>query len=137
MSHVPPNDPKPPPEGPDETADLVAYLDGELDERGAQAVEATLGRDPHARHEAETLRKTWDLLDYLPQPPAPASDFTSRTLQRLEKVQAPAPPPLTPTVALAKRGDARRAIGRWLAVAALLAACAAAGYFGRGWLAAS
>lgn len=131
MSNVPPDDPKPPPVDPDQTADLVAYLDGELDDPSAQAVEAALGRDPQAQREAEALRKTWDLLDYLPQPPTPAGDFTTRTLERLPQARSEQPAS-TPRPALRAP---RFPLFRWLAVAAVLAACVAAGYFGRGWLA--
>src|SRR5207302_5548100 len=38
--------------------------------------------DPRARHELDSLRRAWDLLDYLPRP-EPAADFTHRTLERL------------------------------------------------------
>jgi anti-sigma factor RsiW len=63
-------------------ADLVAYLDGELDDDTARALEAKLSLDPGARAEAESLRKTWDLLEYLPQP-EPSASFTHRTLEKL------------------------------------------------------
>src|SRR5436309_3108178 len=61
---------------------LVAYLDGELDEDAAAVLESKLSRDPVARAEADALRRTWELLDYLPRP-EPSSDFTNRTLSRL------------------------------------------------------
>src|SRR3954452_2725575 len=61
---------------------LVAYLDGELDEASAHALESKLSLDPLARAEADALRRTWELLDYLPKP-EPSSDFTNRTLSRL------------------------------------------------------
>jgi len=131
MSTPPPDEPVPQSADGDPTVELVAYLDGELDERRAQAVEARLGRDPAVRREAEALRKTWDLLDYLPTPPGPATDFTSRTLERLDKVEAPAPTVAGRPPRL--RAGLRTAL-RWLAVAALLAAAAAGGYFGRAWL---
>jgi anti-sigma factor RsiW len=66
----------------DERADLVAFLDGELDEDAAQAFEARLSREPDLRAEAEALKKTWELLDYLPRP-EPSGGFTHRTLERL------------------------------------------------------
>ena len=62
----------------EERDELVAYLDGELDEQAARDVEARLGRDPRAKAEAEALRRTWNLLDYLPRP-EPSGDFTHRT----------------------------------------------------------
>ena len=61
---------------------LVAYLDGELDEEAARALEAKLNLDPRARGEAETMQKTWDLLDYLPRPDVSPS-FTNKTLDRV------------------------------------------------------
>jgi anti-sigma factor RsiW len=66
----------------EERADLVAYLDGELDEEAARALEARLANDPQARAEADTLRRTWELLDYLPRAEASTS-FTHRTLEKL------------------------------------------------------
>jgi anti-sigma factor RsiW len=66
----------------EERANLVAYLDGELDEAQARVLEARLSNDPRARAEAESLRRTWDLLDYLPRTEASTS-FTHRTLEKL------------------------------------------------------
>ena len=66
----------------EERANLVAYLDGELDEKAARALEARLANDPHARAEAEALKRTWEMLDYLPRAEASTS-FTHRTLERL------------------------------------------------------
>src|SRR5689334_9452270 len=69
-----------------ERADLVAYLDGELTGESARALEAKLNLNPAARAEAEALRRTWDLLDYLPSP-QPSASFTHRTLERLTPVR--------------------------------------------------
>jgi anti-sigma factor RsiW len=66
----------------EERADLVAYLDGELNEQAARALEARLANDPQARAEADALRRTWELLDYLPRAEASTS-FTHRTLEKL------------------------------------------------------
>ena len=65
-----------------EETELVAYLDGELDEAAARRVEAKLSQDPQARAKAAALKKTYDLLDYLPRP-EPSPTFASRTLDRL------------------------------------------------------
>jgi anti-sigma factor RsiW len=70
----------------EERANLVAYLDGELDEEAARALEAKLNRDPRARAEVETLKQTWDLLEYLPRP-QPSPTFTNRTLERIAPLQ--------------------------------------------------
>jgi len=66
----------------EDKANLVAYLDGELDDSEAREVEAKLNIDSKAREEAEAMRRTWDLLDYLPTPP-PSPNFTHRTLDRI------------------------------------------------------
>lgn len=79
---------------PDPDAELIAYLDGELDGPEAQAVEARLALDPAARTRADSYKKTFDLLDYLPRP-EPSPDFATRTLTRL----------------LPATGDERRATG--------------------------
>src|SRR5712692_9437548 len=71
----------------DEKAELVAYLDGELDETATQAVEAKIAANPDARAELDALKQTWGLLDYLPKA-SPSPNFTNRTMERLtlEKV---------------------------------------------------
>ncbi len=99
---------------------LVAYLDGELDAATAHALESKLSLNPLARAEAEALRRTWELLDYLPRP-EPSTDFTNRTLSKLS-VQ-----PITGKQTLLVRP--RR---RWLAALAWAAAVllAAAGGYG-------
>ena len=66
----------------EEKADLVAYLDGELDEEASVALEAKLARDPEARAEADALKHAWGLLDYLPTA-QPSPNFTNRTLEKL------------------------------------------------------
>jgi anti-sigma factor RsiW len=61
---------------------LVAYLDGELDEDTARALETKLSLNPAARAEAEAFRQAWSMLDYLPRSD-PSPTFTHRTLERL------------------------------------------------------
>ena len=73
---------KQPPLSDDERSDLIAYLDGELDAKSAAALEAKLNVDPRTRTEADTLRRTWAMLDYLPRPTTSVT-FTSRTLERV------------------------------------------------------
>src|SRR5262245_42756357 len=70
-----------------EQADLVAYLDGELKGEAAQRVETRIALDPSVRAEAEALRRTWDLLDFLPRPEL-SSDFTQRTVSQAVPVRA-------------------------------------------------
>src|SRR5262245_54396599 len=108
----------------DEKADLVAYLDGELDEAATQAVEAKIATDAEVRAELDALKQTWGLLDYLPKASA-SPNFTNRTMERLtlEKVGGPA-------------GRTMVAPGRrfgWVATACWAAALVLAigvGYFG-------
>ena len=59
---------KPPPWSAEERDNLVAYLDGELDEAAVRSLEARLARDPQARQELEALKRSWEMLDYLPRP---------------------------------------------------------------------
>jgi anti-sigma factor RsiW len=68
-----------PPLSDEDRATLVAYLDGELDEEGARQVEARISQDPTVRAEVESMKRTWDLLDYLPRA-EPSPSFTHRTV---------------------------------------------------------
>jgi hypothetical protein len=70
----------------DDRANLVAYLDGELNAPTARSLEAKLQQDPRARAEADSLRRTWELLDYLPRP-EPSSDFSTRTIERVSALR--------------------------------------------------
>lgn len=74
----------------DEKAELVAYLDGELDEAATQAVEARIAADPKVRAELDSLKQAWGMLDYLPKA-SPSPNFTNRTMERmtLEKSAGP------------------------------------------------
>jgi anti-sigma factor RsiW len=83
----------------EELTNLVAYLDGELDEQSARAVEAKLSLDASARLEAETLRQTWAVLDYLARPEASAT-FTSKTLDRVSSLR-----PAKAAATMARSGD--------------------------------
>ena len=66
----------------DSCAELVAYLDGELQGEAARSIEARLRQDKTTRAEADSLKRTWDLLDFLPRP-EPSSSFTNRTMDRV------------------------------------------------------
>jgi anti-sigma factor RsiW len=74
--------PDPRPLNDDERADLVAYLDGQLDDQKAQEIAARLSLDSRVRAEADALNRVWDLLDYLPKA-EPSPNFTHRTLERV------------------------------------------------------
>jgi len=102
----------------DEREELIAYLDGEADAKTAREVEAKLNRDPRVRAEADALRKSYDLLDYLPRP-EPSPNFTQRTVTRIAAV----PPGVL--------GVSRRSWRRWalgLSWAAAIALVGVAGY---------
>jgi hypothetical protein len=101
---------------------LVAYLDGELDDETARTLDVKLASDPAARAEVESLKKTWELLDYLPRV-EPSASFTHRTIERLKPVRS---------TMMMSRGAWRRvrALTWGLAWAASILLAAAAGYFG-------
>ncbi len=63
----------------DERNNLVAYLDGELEDDATQRIEEVLSQSPVARNDVELLVKTYDLLDLLPRPKASA-EFTQKTI---------------------------------------------------------
>ena len=73
---------------PTDDDDLIAYLDGELDEVESRAVESRLADDVESRARADEYQKTYELLDYLPKP-APSPTFTTRTLTSLQPILAP------------------------------------------------
>ena len=64
------------------TVELVSYLDGELDRDRADEIEAKIGRDRKLRREAEELKRTWDLLDFLPRP-EPSAEFANNTVSQV------------------------------------------------------
>src|SRR5262245_60235346 len=115
---------KPPPFNEQERADLVAYLDGELTGEPARALEAKLSLEPRARAEAESLKRAWELLDFLPRP-EPSPDFTSRTLSKLAPVRR--------TVRRREAAAAVVPVGPWWKVALLASGWAAAALLA-GWV---
>jgi hypothetical protein len=70
--------------------DLVAYLDGELEESRSGQIDQVLARSEVARHEVEALARTWELLDVLPRVAAPA-DFADTTMTSLRVAEARTP----------------------------------------------
>jgi hypothetical protein len=104
-----------------EREELIAYLDGELPETEASAVEARLSLDAEVKKEAEALRKTWELLDYLPKP-EPSPSFTNRTMERIS-AQATGLVRKHPII----RRRSRWTVGLGWAAAALIAAGAGFG----------
>ncbi len=78
-SHDPPLDQLPA----SDEHDLVAYLDGELDDAAAMQVEQQLATQPEVRQNVDRLARTWDLLDLLPSQKASAA-FTQKTLTQIQ-----------------------------------------------------
>lgn len=74
-------------------AELVAFLDGELDPVAARRVRAKLDADPALRARAAALKKSFDLLDYLPKP-EPSPTFATRTLDKLPAAKGSGPQPV-------------------------------------------
>lgn len=110
----------------DERSNLVAYLDGELNEAEAAALAAKLTQSMSARREVELLEATWALLDRLPLPQAP-DDFAGRTVSVATGATL-----LDDRLANLAAGSARFAL-RGLAAAASLAAAFSIGYAAARW----
>jgi ferric-dicitrate binding protein FerR (iron transport regulator) len=72
---------------PEERSNLVAYIDGELTDDEARAIATKLTQSPTARREVDSLRKTWELLEYLPRPQA-SQEFPDRTLSSIRTFQS-------------------------------------------------
>ena len=106
-----------------ERAELVAFLDGELTETDAQSIERKLNTDPKYRAEADALRQTYNLLDYLPKP-EPSKTFTNRTLDRVAPVRS--------TLALPPGGGGLRRWALRLSWVAAVLLVGLAGYAGVG-----
>jgi len=71
---------------PEQRENLIAYLDGELDDAQASEIEQALSESPVARHDVEMLSRTWDLLNVLPS--AKATDqFSRRTLSSIHAAE--------------------------------------------------
>lgn len=75
---------------PDERANLVAYVDGELPEVSARAIATKLTQSATARREVEMLQKTWELLGHLPMPQVDAQ-FSERTITEIQRLELKAP----------------------------------------------
>jgi anti-sigma factor RsiW len=70
---------------PDERADLVAFVDGELPEATSRSLSTKLTQSATARREVEMLRKTWELLGHLPFP-AVDPQFYERTITEIRRL---------------------------------------------------
>jgi anti-sigma factor RsiW len=70
---------------PDERADLVAFVDGELPETVSRSLSTKLTQSATARREVEMLRKTWELLGHLPRPSVDPQ-FSERTITEIRRL---------------------------------------------------
>ncbi len=70
---------------PEERANLVALIDGELTESESRSLTTKLTHSATARREVELLKKTWDILDQLPRPRV-NDQFQERTLSYVRSV---------------------------------------------------
>ena len=60
--------------------ELVAYLDGELDDAESSRIERRLADDSQYRSRLQRLQQAWDMLDYLPREQA-SEVFTQSTVE--------------------------------------------------------
>lgn len=100
---------------------LVAYLDGELDDNPSQEIDRILARSEVARHEVEALSRAWEMLDLLPHPKASA-EFTQQTMATLKLEEVPYSISDQPWFTYLRRGSVAAV---WLAV---IAASGVAGF---------
>lgn len=87
--------------------ELVAYLDGELDEDASNRLERKLASNAPLRGFADSLDKTWQLLDSLGETKA-SGEFTQKTLASLNAISGSeagesGPVPLSRRLAVLKR----------------------------------
>ena len=100
---------------------LVAYLDGELDEAATADIEQALADSPVARHEVDMISRSWDLLNALPTHRA-SGEFTERTVSSL-RAQEDKAPRIPPDLIY-------RSVRRGLLLAVWASILAACGYIG-------
>jgi anti-sigma factor RsiW len=63
----------------EQRSNFVAYLDGELSEEETHQIEQMLAQSQVARHELDSLARTWELLDSLPRVQL-GEEFTNKTM---------------------------------------------------------
>ncbi|MCA9040588.1 MAG: hypothetical protein KDA65_09605 [Planctomycetaceae bacterium] len=71
-------------------SNLVAYLDGELDEESSRQVEMLLAQSEVARHDVEMLSRSFDLLDMLPRENA-SENFKQETMASVAALDSKIP----------------------------------------------
>lgn len=99
---------------------LVAYLDGELDEPTRQRIEARLAVDAGLRDALRRLERTWDLLDGLEQANVEES-FTQSTMEMVALAASD-------EIRVREEEAPRRRRLRWLVGGGSVVAAAVAGY---------
>lgn len=67
---------------PGKVEQLVAYLDGELDDDQTASMEKRLRKDPQLRQLAEDLDRTWGMLDAL-EPVVAGEEFSQKTMETI------------------------------------------------------
>lgn len=117
------------------TEELVAYLDGELDDKAAESFATRLTLDPKLRAEADAMQRAWDILDVLPRP-QPTGNFASRTLSQVMPVPSSASGTQvfvaagSPAVTMSAMPAARPSAGFWLASLFVILLAGVGGYLG-------
>jgi hypothetical protein len=101
---------------------LVAYLDGELDEAATQQIEQVLAVSEVARHEVDMLSRSWDLLRELPAHRA-SGEFTEKTVSMMRAAEQKGPG--LPTEQIYRHARRGLVLVVWLAI---LGACGYVGY---------
>lgn len=85
---------------PEDRANLVAYVDGELTEAESRALTTKITHSATARREVDLLKRTWDVLDKLPRPHV-SEQFHDRTLTYIRSVELGKGARLAPVAAAA------------------------------------
>lgn len=67
---------------PEQSEELVAYLDGELNDEAATQIEETLAKDAAVRQDVEKMTRAYEMLDLLPSAKA-SNSFTEKTLSAI------------------------------------------------------
>ena len=106
---------------PEDRANLVAYVDGELTEEESRALSTKITHSATARREVDLLKKTWDALDKLPRPHV-SEEFHDRTLTYIRSVDLRNQTRLAPVI------SAAGTIGRVAAFVLVALAAGAGGY---------
>lgn len=110
----------------EQTAELVAYLDGELDGDAARRLEERLAREPELARQLQSLDRAWHALEVLPRAELDAT-FARTTVEMVALA--------VEQEAAAGQGDApARRRRQWLLGSAGLLAAALLGFAGTVWL---